>query len=97
METELPKFVIVPYDRMEELLQRLGSIEKSLQQNKSNSGGLGDYISEHEAKKILGKQTTWFWNKRKSGELIARKAGNTWYYKQNDILKFIENGKSENK
>jgi hypothetical protein len=97
MEIDPQKFVIVPYDRMEELLQRLCSIEKSLHQNKSNSGGLGDYISEHEAKKILAKQTTWFWNKRLSGELTGKKAGNTWSYKQNDILKFIENGKTQTK
>jgi hypothetical protein len=80
---------------MEELLQKLTRIEKAIQSQKNDGKGLGDFITEKEAMKLLDKGATWFWNKRQSGELTGKKAGNSWYYKQSDILKFIENGKSQ--
>lgn len=93
MNDQFPKFVIVPYDKLDELLHKVDVLTESLSCMKTDKGALGDYISEKEAKELLSKATTWFWNKRQSGELLGRKAGNKWYYKRNDILKFIENGK----
>lgn len=85
--------VIVPYEKMDELIQKLDKIDKNvanlLQQNNSL---LGDFITEKDAKVILSKGTTWFWNKRKSGELKGKHVGNTWYYKKADIIKLIERG-----
>ena len=96
MENKTGQFAFVPYDKMEELLQKINTISDAVMNNKPERGGLGDYITEKEAKVILSKGTTWFWNKRQSGELTGRKAGNNWYYKRSDILMFIENGKKSN-
>ncbi|MBT3802350.1 MAG: hypothetical protein HOD63_07990 [Bacteroidetes bacterium] len=43
---------------------------------------------------MLGKGTTWFWQKRRDGELNFRKVGNKIYYKLSDIEKLFE-GKDE--
>lgn len=87
------KFVIVPYEKMDELLQKVEKLNESITSSRTNNGSLGDFITEKEAKELLSRATTWFWNKRQSGELTGCKAGNQWYYKRSDILKFIENGK----
>ncbi len=48
-----------------------------------------DYITEDDAKKMYPRGTTWFWNKRKSGELQFYKLGQTVYYKRADLLNLI--------
>jgi hypothetical protein len=86
------KFSIVPVDWMDELMQKVDKLTEALL--KSNSQGmepLGGYITEAEAKHLLSKGTTWFWNMKKAGKLKGRKAGNRWYYKKSDLLAFIEN------
>lgn len=50
---------------------------------------IDDYINEEEAKKVLGRKTTWFYNARKSGELKAMKRANKWWYKKSDINDYI--------
>lgn len=92
MNENITKFVIVPYERMDELLQKVDKLSEALMNAKQDKGALGEFITEKEAKELLSKGTTWFWNKRQSGELVGRKAGNQWYYKKSEILKFIENG-----
>lgn len=96
MDNKVGQFVIVSFDKMDELLQKINTISDAVMNNKPERGGLGDIITEKEAKEMLSKGTTWFWNKRQSGELTGRKAGNNWYYKRSDIFKFIENGKKSN-
>ena len=67
----------------------------SILENGNNTplpNSLGDYISEKEAMKLLGKKTTWFWNMRKKG-LESSKVGGTNYYNKNDILKLLESNK----
>lgn len=93
MNDTLPKFAIIPYEKLDELFNKVDMLTQNMKNTHSDSKGLGDYISEKEAKELLQKGTTWFWNKRQSKELSAKKAGNTLYYKRSDILKFIENGK----
>lgn len=93
MNESLPKFAIVPYEKLDELFKKVDMLTQNMKHTHSDTKGLGDYISEKEAKELLQKGTTWFWNKRQSKELSAKKAGNTLYYKRSDILKFIENGK----
>lgn len=95
MSESFPKFVIVPYQKMDEILEKVNRISEALLQGHQEvSGTIGEFISEQEAKALLSKGTTWFWNKRKAGDLKGRKAGNQWYYKKSDIIEFIENGKS---
>lgn len=95
MNEKPQQFVFVPYDKMEELMNKIDRLTEALNLSKqSNSSTLGDYISEKEAKTTLNKGSTWFWNKRKAGELKGHKAGGEWYYKKSEILNFIENGKT---
>jgi hypothetical protein len=95
MEPEnLQKYILVPYDQMNMLLEKISSLEKTLKSRENTSTALSNYLTEKEAGQILNKRTTWFWNMRKSGRLPAKKAGNTWYYLKSDINKFIENGRS---
>ncbi|MBT3301983.1 MAG: helix-turn-helix domain-containing protein [Bacteroidetes bacterium] len=85
-------FTFLPQDVVDELLelaQNLRIVLPKLQEG-STSSKLGDWIPEEEAKKLLGRKTTWFYNKRKSGELDGRKRGNKWWYRLSDIQAFIE-------
>jgi len=51
---------------------------------------LSDYITESQAKDILKKKATWFWQMRKSGHLQYSKIGKAIYYSKNDIIKLFE-------
>jgi hypothetical protein len=88
-------FVLVPKEILEELIQAIGDMKKikDLLEKENHSGTLGDFITEEKAKEIIGRGTTWFWNKRKSGELPGKKAAGRWYYKLMDIDKLIDNGR----
>lgn len=94
MSEKVEKYVIVPFERMEELMQKVDKISNAMMNGTHDKGSLGEFVTEKEAKAALSKGTTWFWNKRKAGELKGRKAGNQWYYKKSEILKLIENGRS---
>jgi hypothetical protein len=92
MKNENLNFLVLPEEKWEELLTKVDTIATSLGNNKTKLNPIGDYITEKEAKELLGRGTTWFWNKRKSKELNGRKSGNVWYYSVREIQKFIENG-----
>ncbi len=51
---------------------------------------LSDYITESQAKDLLKKKTTWFWQMRKSGQLKFSKIGKAIYYSKSDIIKLFE-------
>jgi len=69
-------------DGQKKLMELLTKTSKGQTQVNSSPDKL---ISEVEAKKLLGRETTWFWQKRKSGELKYRKMGNKNYYRLSDI------------
>jgi hypothetical protein len=95
MKEEVPRFTIIPYEKLEELHKDIRELKHAISNIQSDRGvGLGQWMPKKEAKELLAKGTTWFWNKRQSRELSGKKAGNQWYYRKNDILNFIENGKS---
>lgn len=95
MTHDLTRLAIVPYEKLDELLEKVDRLNEALLSTRNqDKGALGDFIPEKDAKELLSKGTTWFWNKRQSGELTGRKAGNQWYYRKSDILKMIENGKA---
>lgn len=54
---------------------------------------IGDYISEPEAQKMLGRKTTWFYMARTTGELAFTKVGNKVFYAKADILKMLDRHK----
>ena len=62
--------------------------------NSSSNQSLGNYISESDAKKLLGRQTTWFWGMRTSGQLMFTKVGNKIFYSKDDIIKLLDGNKT---
>lgn len=86
-------FVLLPEEVLDELLDAIRTI-KRIQEflDKNAHAGLGDFIPESQAQKLLGRKTTWFWNARKSGILKGRKVANRWYYKTDELLKLMEGG-----
>jgi len=56
MNEQFPKFVIVPYDKLDELLHKVETLNESIASMKMDKGVLGDYISEKEAREILSKE-----------------------------------------
>lgn len=65
--------------------------------NSSSNQNLGNYISEFDAKKLLGRQTTWFWGMRTSGQLMFTKIGNKIFYSKEDIIKLLDENKTSTK
>lgn len=83
---------LIPAPLIQQLLEGQEAILSKLSAVTSDvfSKPIGDYISEAEAKKLLNKKTTWFWNMRKSELLPFSKIGNTVYYKKQDILELLK-------
>ena len=73
------------------ILKQLKDIEDKLYKPKS----LDDYVSEFEAKKLLGRGTTWLWERRRSGELPYTKLGGQVFYLMKDLVKYLEDRSSK--
>jgi len=52
-----------------------------------------EFITESQAKEILQKKSTWFWQMRKNGLLPFRKIGKSIYYSKTEINQLLENSK----
>ena len=74
------------------ILKKLKDIDDKLDKPKS----IDDYVSELEAKQLLGRGTTWFWERRKSGELPYTKLGGQVYYLRKDLGNYLEDRSSKN-
>lgn len=97
--TEIPsdEYLIVPKRWMQSIADNQEKILSLLKErNGETASGIGDYISESEAKKLLGRKTTWFWQMRSSGRLAFSKVGNKVFYLKDDILGLINKHHSEN-
>lgn len=85
---------LIPEEVLDELIAAVKSIKKfqeNLEKEEKNIRPLGDYIDEDHAMELLKRGKTWFWNKRKSGELPGKKAAGRWYYNIADIKTYIQN------
>lgn len=88
-------FYLVPKEALDELIEAVKAI-KHLQDElnkKDETDALGDFIEEKRAMELLKRGKTWFWEKRKTGELPGKKAAGRWYYRKEDIKKLIIDGK----
>lgn len=85
-------FVLVPESWLEQLDEKLNALMNRPSERQSNT--LGDWISEEEAKKMLGRETTWFYYRRKAGELEYAKAGRKTYYSLASINQFLEQNRN---
>tara|TARA_B100001059_G_scaffold129713_1_gene129683 strand:- start:5444 stop:5698 length:255 start_codon:yes stop_codon:yes gene_type:complete len=74
------------------ILKKLKDIDDKLKKPKS----VNDYVSELEAKKLLLRGTTWFWERRRSGELPYTKLGGQVFYLMKDLVKYLEDRSSKN-
>ena len=86
--------LLVPSNFLESISESQNQIIELLNKLGNENKSLGDYISESEAKKLLGRQTTWFWNMRTSGQLMFTKVGNKIFYSKDDIIKLLDENKS---
>ena len=77
--------------QLSRILKKLEDIDTKLNKSKSVS----DYVSELEAKQLLGRGTTWFWERRRSGELPYTKLGGQVYYLKSDLVKYLEDRSSK--
>ena len=73
------------------IIKKLNDIDDKLEKPKS----FDDYVSELEAKKLLGRGTTWFWERRTSGELPYTKLGGQVFYLMKDLVKYLEDRSSK--
>jgi len=69
-----------------QILKKLEDIDKRLDKPLT----VDDYVSERDAKKMLQRGTTWFWEKRNQG-LPFFKLGAEVYYKISDLLTLFQN------
>lgn len=83
-------FSMVPESVLNELIKKQDQILQLLT-NKTES--LSEYITEEEAKSIINRGSTWFWNQRKAGFLDYRKVGQTVYYKRESIINIVTGNK----
>jgi hypothetical protein len=86
--------LLVPQSFLETITEGQKEIIELLGKMNSGENSLGDYISETEAKKLLGRKTTWFWNMRNSGQIPFTKVGNKIYYSKQDIVKLLDGNKN---
>lgn len=80
---------VLKIEGLEEINRKLDIILESLPVAKKVNA-ITEYIPEAQAKKVLNKSSTWFWNQRQSGRLKSHKVGGTRYYHINDLKDFIE-------
>lgn len=80
--------------------EELVEIKQMLKELLTSSKGdhypkLGDWIDEKEAQKLLNRKATWFWERRKNGELVFTKVGNKVMYSRESILAFLNENRKE--
>ena len=84
-------FYLIPKEALDDIIRAVKDLTGIQERLKSGDDEktLGDYLPENKAMELLDRGKTWFWNKRKSGELLGKKAAGRWYYKKTDITKYI--------
>jgi hypothetical protein len=86
--------LLVPKALLDSLVDGQNKILDILE-NKPEKELVGDFITEGDAQKLLGRKTTWFWNMRTNGLLPFSKVGNKIFYSKRDIQSLLENSKSK--
>ncbi|MBK9415681.1 MAG: helix-turn-helix domain-containing protein [Bacteroidetes bacterium] len=92
MKENQQQFYVVPGSVLEKILDGQSKILDILNGDASSIGksSLGDYITEADAKKLLGRSTGWFHKMRKTGLLPSSKVGGKQYYRKQDIQKLFD-------
>lgn len=88
------EYLLVPKSWLKSISESQQKILSLLEgTNPAGATGIGDYIPETEARKLLGRKTTWFWNMRTTGQLPFAKVGNKIFYLKEDIKNLLDNNK----
>lgn len=82
---------IVPDSFLEKLNEKQDQIINLLKTTESENQN--EFLTEKEARGILQKKTTWFWQMRKNGVLPFRKIGKSIYYSKKEINQLLETSK----
>lgn len=85
---------LVPKALLDSLVVSQNKILELLE-NKPEKETVGDFITEQDAQKFLGRKATWFWGMRTSGRLPFSKVGNKIFYSKKDIQSLLENSRSK--
>lgn len=88
---EIPKagtLMVFDQSRLEHLIKEVESMKELLQEKVD--AFQKPWLTEQEAKELLGKGTTWFWERRNSGELPYQKVGKTVHYKRSDLMALLK-------
>lgn len=83
---EQQSLVLVPVQLVDEIKQLLNEIKVKQTADSKPDLVLGGFISEKEARKLLGRKTTWFYEQRRSGRLPYSKVGSKVFYNTEDLL-----------
>lgn len=85
------QFMLVSNRRIQSLEQKIDELHELLIKTESVTGQqLSGFLTEKQAMELLQRSHTWFWERRKSGELVYSKVGRTIYYKQDDLLALLK-------
>ena len=95
LESSFDQLVLIPKRQLDEIQlvqEKILHAISNKEYDKPIKGAIANkFIPESTAKEILGKGTTWFWKKRKDGELGFRKVGNKVYYLPSEIESLFKN------
>jgi predicted DNA-binding transcriptional regulator AlpA len=84
---------IVPDSFLEKLNEKQDQIIDLLKSTDKLSQN--EFLTEKEARELLQKKTTWFWQMRKDGLLPFRKIGKSIYYSKKEINQLLETSKQK--
>lgn len=93
------QFYVVPKVILEKILDGNEKILSKLNADESPNGKTlpGGYITEAQAKAMLKRGTTWFWNMRKAGFLNSAKMGGKNHYSIKEIEKLLDSAFTGNR
>ncbi len=86
---EHQSLVLVPVQLVDEIKQLLNEIKVNQNDEIKANTLLGGFISEKEARKLIGRKTTWFYEQRRSGRLPYSKVGSKVFYRSDDVYNLI--------
>ncbi len=88
---EQSNLVLVPVQMLDEIKQLIFDLKSQKSPSNNNSEVLGEFISEKDARNLLDRKTTWFYEQRRSGRLPYSKVGSKVYYKREDLFNLMTN------
>ena len=93
--SQFNEMVIVPKKMLQTLQEGQDEIRNliaNIPENKLPKGTIANkYIPESQAKEMLGKGTTWFWQMRRDNKLKYKKVGSKIFYTIEEIENLFEN------